>query len=122
MTEPLLEDQDGSFGGRRGAGAGPAARPGGVRTRPGPGGRPPRLRPRSWSSGPTVPLVLDADALVAFDDDAAALSGRDDREIMITPHPGEMARLIGVSVEEVQANRLEVARRVRDRAPRATSS
>ena len=30
--------------------------------------------------------------------------------MIITPHPGEMARLVGMSIEEVQANRLEVAR------------
>ena len=29
---------------------------------------------------------------------------------MLTPHPGEMARLAGITVAEVQANRLEVAR------------
>ena len=36
--------------------------------------------------------------------------GRDDAEIIITPHPGEMARLTGLTVEAVQANRVEVAR------------
>jgi NAD(P)H-hydrate epimerase len=35
--------------------------------------------------------------------------GNDEREIIITPHPGEMARLLGVPTEEVQANRLQVA-------------
>jgi len=30
---------------------------------------------------------------------------------VITPHPGEMARLAGISTADVQANRLEVARR-----------
>ena len=29
---------------------------------------------------------------------------------MLTPHPGEMARLAGISTEEVQRDRLEVAR------------
>ena len=38
------------------------------------------------------------------------LMGRDDAEIIITPHPGEMARLTGLTVEAVQANRVEVAR------------
>jgi len=57
----------------------------------------------------TVPLVLDADALTVLTDDPAVLAGREDREIVITPHPGEMARLIGSSVEEVQSNRIEVA-------------
>ena len=57
----------------------------------------------------TVPLVLDADALIAMADDPGRLVGREDRDVIITPHPGEMARLIGASVEEVQANRIEVA-------------
>jgi NAD(P)H-hydrate epimerase len=57
----------------------------------------------------TVPLVLDADALTVLADDPAGLVGREERDIIITPHPGEMARLVGSSVEEVQANRIEVA-------------
>ncbi len=56
-----------------------------------------------------VPLVIDAGAL-------EALKGRMDllkqakNQVVITPHPGEMARLSGLSVREVQENRLEVAR------------
>lgn len=57
-----------------------------------------------------VPLVLDADALFAFVGESDRLMGRDDAEIIITPHPGEMARLTGLTVEAVQADRVEVAR------------
>ena len=57
----------------------------------------------------TVPLVLDADALTVLADDPSCLTGREEREVIITPHPGEMARLIGASVEEVQTNRVQVA-------------
>jgi len=56
-----------------------------------------------------VPIVLDADALNAFEGNAEQLSGRG-RSLVITPHPGEMARLTGLSVAEIQANRLDVAR------------
>ncbi len=56
-----------------------------------------------------VPLVLDADALNAFSDEPSALVGREGRDIIITPHPGEMARLVGATVEDVQANRLGIA-------------
>jgi ADP-dependent NAD(P)H-hydrate dehydratase / NAD(P)H-hydrate epimerase len=35
----------------------------------------------------------------------SALVGREGRDVIITPHPGEMARLVGCTVEDVQANR-----------------
>jgi NAD(P)H-hydrate epimerase len=57
-----------------------------------------------------VPLVLDADALIACAGQADRLTGRDGRTIVITPHPGEMAALTGLSIEDVQSDRLEVAR------------
>ncbi|HYN08591.1 MAG TPA: NAD(P)H-hydrate dehydratase [Vicinamibacterales bacterium] len=56
-----------------------------------------------------VPIVVDADGLNAFVDEADRLKGRPDAPIVITPHPGEMARLTGLSIEAVQARRLEVA-------------
>jgi hydroxyethylthiazole kinase-like uncharacterized protein yjeF len=58
----------------------------------------------------TTPLVLDADALNAFADNPDRLTGREGRDVIITPHPGEMARLVGMSIDEVQASRLEIAR------------
>jgi NAD(P)H-hydrate epimerase len=58
----------------------------------------------------TMPLVIDADGLNAFSDDPDRLAGREGRDVIITPHPGEMARLVGMSTAEVQANRLDVAR------------
>jgi NAD(P)H-hydrate epimerase len=58
----------------------------------------------------TVPLIIDADGLNAFAGQPDRLAGREGREVIITPHPGEMARLIGRSIEEVQGNRLDVAR------------
>jgi len=57
----------------------------------------------------TVPLVLDADAITVLADDPGRLTGSDERDIIITPHPGEMARLVGSSIADVQANRIEVA-------------
>jgi NAD(P)H-hydrate epimerase len=56
-----------------------------------------------------VPLVIDADGLNAFDEDPARLVARDGQTIIATPHPGEMARLLGASAADVQANRLEFA-------------
>jgi NAD(P)H-hydrate epimerase len=57
-----------------------------------------------------VPLVLDADALNAFVAHPERLVGGEGRDVIITPHPGEFARLAGVSATEVQANRVELAR------------
>jgi NAD(P)H-hydrate epimerase len=56
-----------------------------------------------------APLVLDADALTLLAGKATALRGREDRHVIITPHPGEMARLLGATVEAVQRDRLAAA-------------
>jgi ADP-dependent NAD(P)H-hydrate dehydratase / NAD(P)H-hydrate epimerase len=58
----------------------------------------------------TMPLVVDADGLNAFSAEPERLTGREGRDVIITPHPGEMARLVGMSTDEVQRRRLEVAR------------
>ena len=57
-----------------------------------------------------LPIVIDADGLNAFDVERAAdLNGRD-RTMVLTPHPGEMARLLGKTVKEVEADRIGLAR------------
>ncbi len=58
----------------------------------------------------TVPMVLDADGLNAFADDPTELNGREGHDLIITPHPGEMARLTGTTVDHVQTHRVDVAR------------
>ncbi|MBL7076897.1 MAG: NAD(P)H-hydrate dehydratase [Kiritimatiellae bacterium] len=57
----------------------------------------------------TVPLVLDADALP--DADNAGLLSTARAPLVLTPHPGEMARLLGCDTGTVQADRLQTARR-----------
>jgi len=57
-----------------------------------------------------LPIVLDADGLNAFEGHADQLNGND-RTLVITPHPGEMARLAGLSIAEVQRDRVGVARK-----------
>ena len=57
----------------------------------------------------TVPVVLDADGLNAFEGYDEQLRG-DGKAIIVTPHPGEMARLIGKDVDHVVNNRIDVAR------------
>ena len=54
-------------------------------------------------------MVLDADGLNAFEGQAERLQGNG-RAMVITPHPGEMARLTGLSISEVQRDRSEIAR------------
>ena len=55
------------------------------------------------------PLVIDADGLNAYDGKTELLDGSR-RALVLTPHPGEMSRLAGVSTKAVQADRLNVAR------------
>ena len=56
-----------------------------------------------------LPLVLDADGLNAFEGCADKLNGRK-RPLVLTPHPGEMARLTGLSTKQIQADRIKAAR------------
>ena len=55
-----------------------------------------------------VPVVLDADGLNAFAVHAAELRGRE-QPLVITPHPGEMARLVDRPIPDVVRNRLTIA-------------
>jgi NAD(P)H-hydrate epimerase len=58
-----------------------------------------------------IPAVIDADALNILAAKPVLLAKlAKGRRLVLTPHPGEMARLLGIAVAEVQANRLEVAR------------
>jgi NAD(P)H-hydrate epimerase len=62
-------------------------------------------------SATKIPAVIDADALNILAAKPVLLAKlAKGRMLVLTPHPGEMARLAGVPVAEVQANRLEVAR------------
>jgi ADP-dependent NAD(P)H-hydrate dehydratase / NAD(P)H-hydrate epimerase len=55
-----------------------------------------------------IPIILDADGLNAFAGRASDLKHPDGR-LAITPHPGEMARLLGCSIAQVQKDRVDVA-------------
>jgi len=67
----------------------------------------------------SLPMVIDADALNAIAGRGELLkraSAMKDakgkpRTIVLTPHPGEMARLVGMTVPEVEADRVGLARR-----------
>jgi NAD(P)H-hydrate epimerase len=57
-----------------------------------------------------TPLVLDADALNVLQQDTSTLRNRR-APLVLTPHPGEFARLLQTDVASVQANRPESATR-----------
>ena len=54
------------------------------------------------------PMVIDADALMALAGQTELLSGVQ-APLILTPHPGEMAALTGLSIEEIEQNRIAVA-------------
>jgi NAD(P)H-hydrate epimerase len=68
-----------------------------------------RSEGRSRSGGSLPPLVIDADGLNILAD-LGDWPERVPPDTILTPHPGEMARLMGCSVDEVEADRVAVAR------------
>jgi len=65
----------------------------------------------NWSG----PLILDADAVNLLAERPERLAGRS-APTVLTPHPGELARLLGKPTEEVTANRVAAAREAARRA------
>jgi len=57
----------------------------------------------------SLPVILDADGLNAFAGQADELRTRKSVFLALTPHPGEMGRLVAATARDVQAKRLEVA-------------
>lgn len=58
----------------------------------------------------SLPIVIDADGLNALSGETGLLGNRKANAVL-TPHPGEMARLTGLKTEEVQSDRLGIATR-----------
>jgi len=56
-----------------------------------------------------VPAVLDADALNAMASDPTVIAGATG-PVVLTPHPGEASRLLGISIADIEADRLDAAR------------
>jgi len=56
-----------------------------------------------------LPIVLDADGLTALATQPKILPATN-RSLIVTPHPGEMARLIGSTAKEVQEDRIGISR------------
>lgn len=55
------------------------------------------------------PLVIDADGLNALAEDMSVLRRKKSRQVVLTPHPGEMSRMLGTSIPDVDAIRISVA-------------
>jgi ADP-dependent NAD(P)H-hydrate dehydratase / NAD(P)H-hydrate epimerase len=64
---------------------------------------------RTIVSQAELPVILDADGLNAFAGHADELRKRKTKFLAITPHPGEMARLLGISTKEIQQDRVAAA-------------
>jgi ADP-dependent NAD(P)H-hydrate dehydratase / NAD(P)H-hydrate epimerase len=113
MTEPLDETDGGSISTRAlASGAMDALIKGKTVLAVGPGiSRHPETSElvRSLVMKSKTPLVLDADGLNAFEGRANELNGKG-RTLVITPHPGEMARLAESTIAAVQRDRINVAR------------
>jgi NAD(P)H-hydrate epimerase len=69
-----------------------------------------RVFARAMVERRTAPMVIDADGLNALAPWPEDLKGSDEAPIIVTPHPGEMARLTGKTNAEVVADRINVAR------------
>jgi NAD(P)H-hydrate epimerase len=65
---------------------------------------------RRYLKETTLPAVVDADGLNALVGHLDLLLKRRDRATVLTPHPGEMARLSGRTPAEIQADRIGVSR------------
>jgi NAD(P)H-hydrate epimerase len=57
-----------------------------------------------------LPIVLDADGLTALATQPKIIPATN-RSLILTPHPGEMARLIGSTAKEIQENRIGISRK-----------
>ena len=64
---------------------------------------------RAVVSETELPIILDADGLNAFAGQGNLLEKKRTRSLVVTPHPGEMARLLGSSISQVQENRVKTA-------------
>jgi len=59
-----------------------------------------------------LPMVLDADGLNVLAGEAKEALGKAEAPVVITPHPGEAARLLGTTAKEVQTDREAAATRL----------
>ena len=65
---------------------------------------------RELAASINLPLVIDADGLNALAEDPGLLLRKKSDIVILTPHPGEMGRLAGLSTAQVELDRIGVAR------------
>jgi hydroxyethylthiazole kinase-like uncharacterized protein yjeF len=58
-----------------------------------------------------IPMVVDADGLNAVSEDVSVLLRKKSGDVILTPHPGEMSRLSGVSIVDIETDRIAAATR-----------
>jgi hydroxyethylthiazole kinase-like uncharacterized protein yjeF len=59
-----------------------------------------------------IPLILDADALNAFENEVDKLGNDHHQPLVLTPHPGEFSRLLGRPINEILPQRVELVRQM----------
>jgi NAD(P)H-hydrate epimerase len=112
MTIPLPEEETG-FIGRQARDTIDMALPGKSVVAIGPGlsWRPETAQlVRELTTAIELPMVIDADGLNSVSEEPGILLNRKSATIIMTPHPGEMSRLTGLSIPEVEEDRIGVAR------------
>jgi hydroxyethylthiazole kinase-like uncharacterized protein yjeF len=92
----------------------PGARLSGLAIGPGLGQSPRARALLETALAAPCPLVLDADALnlLAGDPELARQAARRNHPTLLTPHPGEAARLLGLGIADIQADRIGAAHRL----------
>jgi hydroxyethylthiazole kinase-like uncharacterized protein yjeF len=120
MTEPIAE-REGHFHGRLGIGAfqhlidGKSA----IMFGPGVGMSEDTVELLTWlmakGVAPDRPMLIDADGLNALASIGCEKAATARGPLVMTPHPGEMARLLKISTAEVNANRISAARTLADK-------
>jgi len=121
MTETLPETDDGGLAGEAGARAlSLADTRDALAVGPGLGtGVSTRAVVCEILKGAKTPMVLDADGLNAIAPlaaDGPLRDAADPRELVLTPHPGEAARLLSCTAAEIQADRLAAVRELARRS------
>ena len=119
MTEPL-PDRDGHFAGAQATErlVGLIEGKDAIVVGPGLGLSPETIELLRWvvyDSKPERPVLIDADGLNAIAECGTGMLKAARGPIVLTPHPGEMARLLGASTAEVNANRIGAARRLMEK-------